>query len=124
MQARPAGIVGAAQTNIAGQLDERPSDGPFGQACTALGKKEARADRLWAQSVAAARIGLQSMLRRWVERHIARLAEFCVADRQYAVHQIGVTAIKAQRFAATHAGRRVQAEERGVGLWPQPDRRR
>jgi len=105
------GIIGPAQTNLARQLDERPSNGPFGQARTALGKEEARADRVWAQTVTAARIRFQGVLRRQVERHIARLTELRVANGQHAIDEIGVATIQAQRFVATHAGRRIQAEE-------------
>lgn len=92
---------------------------PFGQMRPTFREKEAWADRTRAPSVAAHCIGLQGLLCRWVDRHIPRFAELGAADRQYTVRQIDVTAVEAQRFVATHAGRHVQTEEGGKGLWPQ-----
>ncbi len=124
MQARPMRSFGSTQTDLARQLDERPSNRPLGQASAAPGQEETRACGIRAQSLTASRTGLQGVLRCRVERQIARLAELRVANRQHAINEIDVAAIEAQRFVATHAGRRVQAEQCGIGLRPQADRRR
>src|SRR5271165_5636563 len=74
VKARPMGIIGTAQTDLTGKLDESPTNGPFRQTCAALRKEEARADRIRAHPIAADHIDLQGVLRRRVEGHIPRLA--------------------------------------------------
>ncbi len=54
-----------------------------------------------------------------MQRHIARLTELRATDGQDAVCEIDIIAIELQRFTASHTGRRIQAEEGGIGVRPQ-----
>ncbi|MER8703867.1 hypothetical protein [Mesorhizobium sp. M1273] len=55
----------------------------------------------------------EGVLRRTGEAH-RRLAELRVADREHAINEVNVARIEAQRLVTAHAGRGVQAEQRGI----------
>src|SRR5208337_4016706 len=78
-------IAGIAQADLARQLDECPTNAPFGQAGAVLGKEETRAGRIAGETIPTDGIALQGALRRRMHRHIARLAELRLTNRQHAV---------------------------------------
>lgn len=106
------------------QLDEGPSYAPLCQPGSAVRDKEARRLGIVAPSIPSRGVALQCTLCGGVQRHVARLAELRVANRQHSVDEIDVIAVEPQWLIGPQAGDHVQAEERGECVRPQTGGRR
>src|SRR5208337_308164 len=116
VQARPSGISGITQADFVRQFHERPSNTPFGQAGTALGKEEGWTGGGRKQTIPARRVVSQSGLCCRVHGYVARFSELRAANRQHSIFEINIVTIEPRRFVASQPGCDVKAEERGISL--------
>src|ERR1017187_8987881 len=106
------------------QLDEGPPHAPLRQASSAVRDKEARRLEVVAPSISVCGVALQCALRGGVQRHVTRLAELRVANRQHSVDEIDVIALESQRLVGPQTSGHVEAKERGERMRAQTGGRR
>src|SRR5438132_13637208 len=104
VDARPAGIAGITQADLARQSDERPAHDVIPQPPALIREEEARAAGVRTQTVPPPRVTLQHALRGRMHRNVPRFTKLCVTDRQHAMHEIDVVTIETQRLAGPQTG--------------------
>jgi hypothetical protein len=94
VNARAVGITGCSQAHLMGYLHEGFSKGGVRYMRSLVGKKEARATRIWKKAIPKRCIALQRSLRGCVNGDISTFAELGVTDGEHATAQIHIVAMK------------------------------
>ena len=117
--ARPGVVARASQPDIAGQAPENTMNILVQQSTAVLGYKEMRATTRSQMSIAPCGIAEQGFAGRPMLGYEARLTELALSNRQHALVEVDVAALKADRLGQTRACHRDQAEQIMVGPSPQ-----
>jgi len=124
VDARPSVITRASQADLAGQAPENTMNILVQQSAAPLGHKELRAAARPKVSITPFGVAEESFMGRLMQGHEARLGELTLSNRQHALAEVDVAALKADRLGQTHSCHRNQPEQIMVGPSPQSGCRR
>ena len=115
---RSGAVSQVAESDLPGELNERPPDHAIGQRPSLVGKEEARGGWLRKMVVPELTVATEHCDSGRMEWHQAGLAELGEADRQERLHQVNVRSVKANHFADPHTGHCQKAEDSVIRPWP------
>jgi hypothetical protein len=103
MQTGPVRVTWTAQADLARHFDKRPSQRVIRHAASTIGDEESGTARGATQAISKCCVALQSTLRGRMHGNVSCFAELGVPNRQHAIDQIHIAAIKTQCFVGPQA---------------------